>query len=181
MTRRNKRDFEIELLDELIKDPTRSNKEIANVLDSYRQKVWRKKKELENENIIWGYTAVLDESKKNYVTYIVLLKMKPMSEDLADLIVNRQVKGKIEKQDVRLIDIFYLNGQYDWILMFTAPDHASARKYYESIRRAYDEYLLEKPVMVDVNFSLVREGKTNPRLKDLYEFVPSSEDQKSDR
>ncbi|MCK4953518.1 hypothetical protein KAS14_07020, partial [Candidatus Bathyarchaeota archaeon] len=66
----------------------------------------------------------------------------------------------------------YLNGEYDWIVMFSAPNHAMARRYYDSLRLSYEEYLIEKPVIVDVNFSVVREGKLNPKIEELHEFVP---------
>jgi hypothetical protein len=64
-------------------------------------------------------------------------------------------------------------GEYDWILMFSAQNHATARRYYNSLRVVYENYLLEKPVIVDVNFSLVREGKINPQIQKLHEFVPT--------
>lgn len=157
----------------LIKDPTKSVREIAKKLSSYRQRVWREKKKLEDEGIVWGYTAIVDESRMNSVLYITLLKMKPMSKELADLIVERVQERKPEMQNVRLINILYVNGEYDWIIMFSAPDHAMARRYYHSLRLAYEKYLLEKPVIIDVNFPLVREGKINPKIKQLHSFVPT--------
>jgi hypothetical protein len=68
---------------------------------------------------------------------------------------------------------FVSMGEYDWILMFSAQNHATARRYYNSLRVVYENYLLEKPVIVDVNFSLVREGKINPQIQKLHEFVPT--------
>jgi hypothetical protein len=56
--------------------------------------------------------------------------------------------------------------------MFSAPGHAIARRYYDSLRIAYHDYLLEKPVIIDINFSLVREGKVNPEIQKLNEYVP---------
>jgi DNA-binding Lrp family transcriptional regulator len=157
----------------LIKDPTKSVREVAKKLGSYRQRVWREKKKLEDDGVIWGYTAIVDESRMNFVLYITLLKMKPMSKELVELIVGRVQEGKPETQNVRLINVLYVNGEYDWIIMFSAPDHAMARRYYDSLRLAYEEYLLEKPVIIDVNFPLVREGKINPKIKQLYSFVPT--------
>lgn len=164
--------YKNDVLECLIEDPTRSVREIAKELRSYRQRVWREKRRLEKDNMVWGYTAVVDESKINHVLYIVLLKMKPMSKELAELIMKRIIKGEPYKQSVRLINVLYVNGEYDWILMFSAQNHATARRYYDSLRLVYENYLLEKPVIVDVNFSLVREGKTNPKIERLYEFVP---------
>jgi len=168
----NNKWYKDDVLECLIEDPTRSIREIAKELGSYRQKVWRRKKVLEEDNVVWGYTSVVDESKINHVLYLVLLKMKPMNKELAKLIINRMIMGEYYKQKVRLINVLYVNGEYDWILMFSAQNHSTARRYYDSLRLAYEDYLLEKPVIVDVNFSLMREGKINPEIERLYEFVP---------
>ncbi len=161
-----------EILEALREDPTCSSREMAKDLGTYRQKVWRERKALERENVVWGYTSVVDESKLNHVLYMVLLKMKPMTESLADLIIKRVGRSEPRRQKVRLLNILYVNGEYDWIVMFSARDHATARRYYDSLRVAYEDYLIEKPVIVDVNFPLVREGKANPDLDRLKEFVP---------
>jgi hypothetical protein len=100
------------------------------------------------------------------------MKLKPMSKELVDILIKRVVKKIPQKQRVRLLNVLYINGQFDVIIMFSAPDHAVARRYYDSLRITYEEYLLDKPVIVDVNFSIIREGKLNPDLKKLYEFVP---------
>ena len=68
--------------------------------------------------------------------------------------------------------MFYVNGEYDWIVRFTAPDHATARKYYETIRLLYSDHLQERPILMDINMSLVAEGKRNPNLGQLYDYVP---------
>ena len=168
MLKRNKKT----ILECFLEDPTRSLRDIAKELESYRQKVWREKRKLEKENIIWGYTAVIDESKFNHVLYVVLLKMKPMSKELAELIITRKIKEEPKKQKIHLINVLYVNGEYDWMIMFSAPNHAIARRYYDSIRITYHDYLLEKPVIIDINFSLVREGKVNPEIQKLNEYVP---------
>lgn len=164
--------YEDKILQAFIDDPTKSVREMSKELDSYRQKVWRRKKKLENENVIWGYTSVIDESKLNHVMYLVLMKMEPMSKELAEVLIKRLVQKIPQKQHVNLLNVLYINGQYDLIVMFTAADHAIARKYYDSLRKEYKSHLLEKPVIVDVNFSLCREGKINPEIEKLYEFVP---------
>ena len=168
----NKPGFTDRLLKQLLRDPTRSIRDIAKLLGTYRQKVWREKKKLEDENIIWGYTAVLDEGKRGYVTYLVLMKMKPMSTELADLIMKRILRGEPYKQLVRLEEVLYVNGEYDWLVKFTAQDHATARRYYDSLRLSYHDHLLEKPTIIDVNFSLVKDGKKNPQIKQIHDFVP---------
>lgn len=167
---KSKRDNEI--LQAFLEDPTRSLRDIAKELKSYRQKIWRVKKRLEEEHVIWGYTAVIDDEKLDHIPYIMLLKMKPMSKDLADLMLKRLYRKEQKKQNIRLRDFWIVNGEYDWVIKFSAPDHASARKYYDTIRLLYDKFLLAKPVMVDVNFCLVLEGKRNPEIEKLREFIP---------
>ena len=161
------------VLSHLIKDPTRSAREIAKELKSYRQKVWREKTRFEEEKVIWGYTAIVNEEKMNHVLYLILLKTKPMSKEFADILIMRKLlQREPEKQNVRLINVLYVNGEYDWIIMFSAPDHAIARRYYDSVRIDYEKLLIEKPVIIDVNFSIIREGKINPEIKRIYEFIP---------
>ena len=81
-SKRNNAYSKDEVLEALIEDPTRSAREIAKRLGSYRQKIWRRKTELERLNVIWGYTAVVDENKMNHVLYMVLLKMKPIKNHI---------------------------------------------------------------------------------------------------
>lgn len=161
-----------DILEALLDDPTKSVREIAKDLNTYRQKVWRRKKKLEDEHVIWGYTAVIDEMKLNNVRFLILMKTRPMSEGLAELMTNRVAKGEPRKQGVRLINLCYVNGEFDWILIFSAPDHSIARRYYDTLRLLYDEFLLEKPLMVNVDFCMVADGKTNPDLKQIFDFIP---------
>jgi DNA-binding Lrp family transcriptional regulator len=161
-----------EIIEWLLEDPTRSLNTMAKAMNIYRQTLWRRKKKLEDEKVIWGYTAVIDENKLGNVIYLVMMKMKPMTRGMADIIYRRIKNNEMSKSRVRLIDAFHVNGEYDWILRFSAPDHATARKYYDAIRVIYEEYLIEKPVIVDVNFILKAEGMRNPELEKLYNFVP---------
>jgi len=160
------------VLEKLIEDPTKSIRDIASELGTYRQKVWRKKKKMEDDNVIWGYTAVVNESKLNGVMYVILMKMTPMTKELADIITRRLIRQEPREQNIRLLNVLYVNGEFDLLIMFTAPDHATARRYYDSLRIVYHEHLLEKPVIIDVNFAFLREGKLNPKLENIYDFVP---------
>jgi len=164
--------FDNEILHALLEDPTKSARIIAKELKSYRQKIWREKKKLEDEKVIWGYTAVVNERKLNHFSYVMLLKMKPMSKEMVDIMLKRLREKAQEKQNVRLQDLWIVNGVYDWVLRFSAPNHATARRYYDTIRSVYDNYLLEKPIIIDINFCVVSEGKVNPDLEELYEFIP---------
>lgn len=160
------------ILDQLLKDPTRSIQNIAKSLKTYRQKIWRHKKKLEDNNTIWGYTAVVDTTKSGHVTYLVMMKVRPMTKDFSDIIIRRLIRSEPKKQDVNLLNVLYVNGEYDWVIMFSAPDHTIARRYYDTLRMVYSDHLIEKPAIVDVNFALMREGKVNPEIERLYDFIP---------
>lgn len=163
----------LDLVNCLLEDPTRSISKIAEKSNMYRRTVWRKKGELEEDHTIWGYTTVIDESKLGHVLYVALFRIKPiLSREFADLIIERLTTRAPSKEGVRVIDILYINGYYDIVIRFSAPDHAIARMYYETLRSTYNEYFLEDPLLCDVNFSLIRTGKVNPELEKLYNFIP---------
>jgi DNA-binding Lrp family transcriptional regulator len=162
----------LEVLQHLLDDPTRSVKDLAKRMRTYRQKVWREKKQLEDEHIVWGYTAVVDESKLDQGLHMMLFKGKPMDKDFVDLFTGRICKNEFGKMGIRLINVLYVNGEYDFIIMFSAPTVTIARRYFDCLRSVYGEYLLEKPQMININFQAIREGKRNPELRKLYDFVP---------
>ncbi len=162
-----------EVLHCLNEDPTRSAKDIASEIGTYRQKVWREKKKLEREKAIWGYTAVVDENKLNRVMYVLLGKTKPINKAFVDkLLAGSSDRQTGETYDVRLISSFFVNGEFDWVFTFSASNHQEAKRYFEYIRKVYGDFLIEKPVLMDVSFSLWREGKLNPEREKLYEFIP---------
>jgi len=161
-----------EVLENLLRDPTKRIHEIAEEMGSYRQKVWREKKRLEEEKVIWGYTAVVDESKLDHVTYIVLFKTRPLSRGGTDLILKRIMKEEAKRELVRILGLCYTNGDYDFTLRFAAQNHTCAKKYYDHLRLLYDDFLIEKPTLLFQNMCLISEGKMNPMVSGLYDFIP---------
>jgi len=157
---------------ELLRDPTRSLEEIARACGSYRQKVWREKKKMEDSGAVWGYTAVVDEDAIDWKAFILLLKFKPLTQDQADLLIRRHLTNAPGELDIRLMDTYYLNGIYDLLVIFAAPDWITARKYYDSIRIEYERFLEARPEIIDVAFSLIRWGKVHPTIERLKEFIP---------
>ncbi|MCD6512775.1 MAG: Lrp/AsnC family transcriptional regulator [Thermoplasmata archaeon] len=160
------------ILDELLIDARQSIQEIAKKCSTYRQKVWREIKKMEYNKIIWGYTAVVNEEKIGWKLFMVFMKMKPLTEEQVKLQIDRHRRDIPGKLAVRLIDAYYINGTYDWVIIFAASDWATAKKYYDNIRKEYEKYLMDKPEMTDVIFSTIRWGKVNPEIEKLYEFIP---------
>ena len=172
----SKNDTEMNLLNLLLEDPTIGINEMAKKLNINRQTIWRIKKKLEKNRTIWGYTAIIDRSKLNERVYLIFGKTKPINKRLVDKMVNRLLENKPHQENIHTIDMFYVSGDYDWILRFSAPDHLTAKKYFNTLREIYADQLLEKPVLIDIDFCLIAEGKKNPELKKLYDFIPNMED-----
>lgn len=160
------------ILNELLKDPTRSLEEIARACGSYRQKVWREKRRLEESEAVWGYTAVVDESEIDWRSFLLLIKLKPLTADQAQLLIRRHLTNAPGELNIRLMDTYYLNGRYDLLVIFAAPNWMTARKYYDSIRLEYEHFLEERPEIFDVAFSLIKWGKVNPNINKLKDFIP---------
>ena len=169
------------ILNELLKDPTRSLEEIARACGSYRQKVWREKRKLEGSGAVWGYTAVVDENVIDWKSFLLLIKLKPLTADQAQLLIKRHLTNAPGELSIRLMDTYYLNGRYDLLVIFAAPNWMTARKYYDSIRLEYEDYLEDRPEIIDVAFSLIRWGKVNPNIQKLKEFIPPISQKKKDR
>jgi len=162
--------YDNDVLEALIEDPTRSARDIAEEIGTYRQRVWREKTRLERGNAIWGYTAVIDEIELGQVLYIVLTKTKPMTVGLVDRLIDNIGDG--EAYGVRLINFLYLNGEYDWLLMYSAPSRKAAKRFYEYVRTEYQDYYIEKPIIIEAIKPLIREGKLLPNPKSLEEYAP---------
>ncbi len=113
----------------------------------------------------------MDEEKIGWKLFMVLMKMKPLTKEQVKEQIERHKQDVPGKLAVRLIDAYYINGTYDWVVIFAARDWTTARKYYDNIRKGYEKTLIEKPEMVDIIFSTIRWGKINPEIEKLYEFV----------
>jgi len=171
-----KKDWEkhkkLEILQRLLDEPRVTNVKLAEQINTFPRMAREKKRELEQDHTIWGYTTVIDESKVNHVLYVAQFKIQPISKAFAELIMERITTGAAEEEGIRIIDVFYMNGEYDCLIKFSAPDRATARRYYESLRATYKEFFRGDPSLSDVNFSIVKDGKVNPELERLYDFIP---------
>jgi DNA-binding Lrp family transcriptional regulator len=160
-----------ETLDQLLIDARQSLQKIAEKCDTYRQKIWREQNKLEESNTIWGYTAVVNEEKLGWRLFMVFMKTRPMTEDFARQQIRRVREDVPGQMQVRLIDVYHLTGTYDWIVVFAAKNWATARKYYDNLRKEYWGLTLEKPELSSVAFTSIRWGKVNPEIERLEEFV----------
>jgi DNA-binding Lrp family transcriptional regulator len=164
--------FDDPILRSMLDDPTRSPKAISKELGITRQRLWREKKSMEEEGIIWGYTGVEDGSGSGWVDCVMLFVMKALSEDFAKVMNIETLRRPSKEYGVRVKEAYYMNGDYDVLITFSAPDIAAARRFYEYLRREYERFFMEKPRMMEVAFPIVKGGKLNPRMERVRELIP---------
>ena len=164
------------MLQKLIENPTQSGKSIADELGIYRQKVWREQTRLEKDEVIWGYTAVVDDSKLNHTCYTVLIKTVHLEAEFVEEFLNtfKTIGTRRETFNIRLINSLYTNGDYDWLIMFSAPSNHEAKRYVEWIRSHYKQYITERPVILETVIPAIREGKTNPHIETFRMLLPAA-------
>ena len=163
---------EKKIIDELIKNATKSINDIAESCNFSRQKVWRVINNLERNHTIWGYVPVLDEKKLSKKSYILLVKRssKPIQEKVVDTIINSELDGGPRKSGVEIINSYYTHGDYDWILSFNVNDLTEAKAFVEFFNKLYEGFISEVR-LIEKMFTVVSCGVTNPEIEKLKYFI----------
>lgn len=174
MTKSSKEQIENDekkVLNYLSKNANESINEIAKKCGFSRQKVWRIIKNLENNNTIWGYVAVVDKDKQGLEEYVVLIKRTttPLKDEVLDKIIERKLDELSENINVNIVSSFYLHGAYDWMICFTAIDIKHAKKLCEALHITFKGYLTELQLLEKM-FPVKKCGIINPEIDKLRDF-----------
>lgn len=161
---------ERKIIQQLIEDSRRTPYEIAKKLGFSRQKVWRIIKNLEEKKVIWGYTAVIDENSIGFNSYYALLRAKGPFNEIIDSSIKRLKTKNPEKMKINLLGCFYVNGSYDWLIIFSAENIRDAKKFCGYIQKEYGAYLDRIELLENV-FTLLRFGKINPDIEKYKEVT----------
>jgi DNA-binding Lrp family transcriptional regulator len=159
------------ILEELRKNANKSINELANKLGFSRQKVWRIIKDLENDNIIWGYTIVTDFNKQDLKYFMILAKRtnKPIDKQLLEKVISRKLEEQLDHLGCKLISSIYVNGVYDWIISFTCKNLKEAKKMCEILTGLYSEYLKKIDLLQGI-FPCKFHSIQNPEIENLHEI-----------
>ena len=165
------REDEKKILKELQKNANKSINEIAKKCKFSRQKVWRIIKNLEKNNTIWGYMAVIDEEKLNMQGYVVLIKRsnQPLTKELVNKIIERNIEENLENSNAEIISSSYTNGIFDWIICFRAQDIKGAKRFCESLNKLFEGYIQEI-YLLEKMFPVKKCGLPNPEIDKLSDF-----------
>ena len=174
MAKRSRRQVEkderkvVDLLQTRAKDSIDS---LAETCGFSGPKVRRIVKNLEDNKTIWGYHAVTDYEKLDMHEFILLIKKtnKPL-EELVKKIVSRDIEKKAKKLDIFLGSSYYLHGEFDWVICFTAKNLRAAKKFDGELVKMYKDFIDETKLVENI-FPVKRCGINNPNLKQLTDFL----------
>jgi len=167
-----KQEDEIRILAELTKNSNESIDTIAKHCGFSRHKVWRSIKQLEEKNIIWGYTAISDEKKIGLTHFILMIKrtIRQPGETTVDKIISRKIEDLIKKLGITIESSFYVHGEYDWVITFTSMDIKHAKQIYDSLNTLYPG-VIEKITIMQTLMFIKKQYILNPDKKNLRNFL----------
>jgi len=162
---------EKKILSELINDSKENIDAIAKRCGFSRQKVYKAIKQMEKNQLILGYTAIFDEQKIGLNHYILLVKKtsKKLKEGTADRIISRRAETLLRESGGAIESSFYVHGEYDWVVTFTAQDIIQAKKY-SDLLTALHPGEIEKILLLQTLVCIKKQYILNPdrtKLKDI--------------
>jgi DNA-binding Lrp family transcriptional regulator len=162
---------EIKVLDVLEQHAKESVDEIAKRCGVSRQKISRIIKRLEENKIIWGYSAVADGTLREFKHYVLLVKRNTVPFDAS---FKKEVL--FEKLDeyhpgvVKIEDIFLTHGSFDGVVTFYAPNLIEAKNLIQEIFKRIGKYFREY-ILLETLFPIRKKGLKNPQIKELIEYL----------
>jgi DNA-binding Lrp family transcriptional regulator len=163
---------EKKILSELKNKATQNLDVLAKRCGFSRQKVWRIVKRLEQNKLIWGYTAIIDEEKNDLHHYTLLIKRTPqqLMEKTVNIIASRKIEELVADLGVTIESSYYVHGDYDWVLTFTAQDIIRAKKFCGSLLGLH-QGVIEKTALLETLFMVKNHHILNPKPEALKTFL----------
>lgn len=145
---------------------------IAKKCEMPKQKLLRIIKQLEKNHKIWGYTAIVDEHEQHVAKFILLLKRtgEKFNHDTLDEIELNKFKDMYEPMGVSIESSYYIHGEYDWAVIFTAADLIQAKKFSVILFNQYPG-IAEKVNLMQIIFTQTEHYISNPDQSKLREFL----------
>jgi len=137
-----------------------------------RQKIWRIKKRLEKNKTIWGYSAIVDDEKLDVKRYMMLVKLKHLPID--NEVEKNMIEGTIDKlgaeMGISVKDSFWLNGNYDYMVCFSADNLKKAKKFQEIFIRTYNSNIAELQLIENI-VTIKKDGFMNPKIIETKKLI----------
>lgn len=163
---------EQQILKELKRDSNQSVDSLANRCGFSRQKVWRIKNRLEEENDVWGYTAIADDEKLDVKSFVLLIKrtVVPPSKEVMEKVIDRTLEAEAQDLGVMLESSLFTHGAYDWIVCFSAPGKIQALKFCDLLTEEYRGYIADMQLLEGLVW-IRKQGMLNPYREKLKDFL----------
>jgi DNA-binding Lrp family transcriptional regulator len=138
-SKEQKKEDEMKILEALQRYPKENIQTIAKHCGFSKQKVYKAIKQMEKNHTIWGYATVADEQKQGLQKYVLLIKRstKKIDNKTIDELISYQKNKKITGLEITVENSYYVHGEYDWILIFTAKDIKQAKKFSDILLSEY--------------------------------------------
>jgi len=145
---------------------------IAKECHMSKEKCSRTIRHLEKAQKIWGYTAIVDEQDLPDKKFVLLLKrtMKKFNDAMLDDVASKQFRQDYEPLGVRIESTYYLHGEYDWMVIFTASDLMRAKKF-SSILFYRHPGIAEKVNIMEILYTNTAHYIRNPDQSKLKEIL----------
>jgi len=175
MAKTSKKQIELDenkVIDHLQKNCMENLDSFAKTCGFSRQKVWRIIKNLERDQSIWGYTAVINPESIQKKHYVLLMKrnMQKINERITDLLLSRQFEEVVSKLNITIETSSYTHGEYDWIATFLAPNIIYAKKFSELVKTTYPD-TFQRIELLETLFDIKRQNIANPNAKKIKELL----------
>jgi DNA-binding Lrp family transcriptional regulator len=152
---------------ELLDNAKQSDSRIAKKLGCAQSTVFRARKQLEDNNTVWGYSAIVDWNKLGYSLYSITVRTKPATKEGARLVIKGLEEDYAGKYGVKLLNVFMMFGEYEWCLLVASSDEQAVHKYINYLREKYSTFFEHRPKHARVIFPCKQQGHINPKLRKL--------------
>jgi DNA-binding Lrp family transcriptional regulator len=161
---------EQKVLNELQKNCKENIDTIAKNCGFSRQKVWKIIKQLENNQKIWGYSAIVDE-KQELQKFILFQKRTNTSLNSDDIKTLAMTRMENMKKDIGITiqSTYFIHGEYDWVTIFTAKDIRQAKKFVDTIMKRFPG--TQTISLSQILFTLREQYIQNPNPSDMKNYI----------
>jgi DNA-binding Lrp family transcriptional regulator len=162
----------LRLLVALQKNAKENINTIARQCHMSKERCIRTIKHLEKNHTIWGYTAIVDDQDPHVKKFVVLVRrtIKKFDEHALDEIVSTQFRNVYSPLGVTIESSYYIHGDYNWMVIFTAPDLIQAKKFSKIL---FDFYpgIAAKVDLMQIIFTNKAYYIPNPDQTKLKEYI----------
>jgi len=167
-----KQEDEMKILTALQNNANENIDTIAKQVGLSKQKVSRMIKQMEENQVIWGYTAITTSEKFNQKQFMMFIKRTydPLDKKIMDKIDSLQLEDLALPLGVTIESSCYVHGNYDWVISFLARDINQAKTLCNLLYKEFPEVIAQ----VDIQQILYYARKNyifNPNRKKLLNLM----------